>query len=223
MPGPSRDQLVDQAAAVGSSLDPGQADQLLEYWRLLVKWNQRINLTALPIAEPTEAAIGKLLIEPLAAERLIEDAAIRWADLGSGGGSPAIPLKIMKPRAVLTMVESRGRKATFLREAVRTLGLAHATVSEERVEAFGAAPGNGGRFGLVTVRALAMGPEVVHAIARLLTSSGALHYFGGAAPPAIDGFMAVQHRYVAGTNAVVHVFKPLELGQADKDQGLGSN
>ena len=51
-----------------------------------------------------------------------------WFDIGSGGGSPAIPLKLARPTLPLPMVESKTRKAVFLREAVRALGLARREV-----------------------------------------------------------------------------------------------
>ncbi len=103
------------------------------YFRLLTQWNAQINLTSLPLNEPSDAAFDRLLVEPLAAARQIPDASQVWYDLGSGGGSPAIPLKIARPALKLTMIESKERKAAFLREAIRTVGLAGTIVLTERL------------------------------------------------------------------------------------------
>ena len=65
-----------------------------------------------------------MLIEPVVAARYVPESARTLLDAGSGGGSPALPLKLAKPRLQLRMVEVKTRKAVFLREAVRTLGLA---------------------------------------------------------------------------------------------------
>src|SRR6516164_7658019 len=98
-------------------------EQLGRYFELLAKWNAKINLTALPLDPPTRETLDRLFVEPLAAARYFPRDPVAWFDLGSGGGSPAIPLKILHPEASLTMVEARVRKAAFLREAVRGLVL----------------------------------------------------------------------------------------------------
>ena len=80
-----------------------------------------MNLTALPLDPPTDETFDRLLIEPLAASRQVRaDMASVWFDLGSGGGRPAIPLKIARQQLRLTMIESKERKSAFLREAARS-------------------------------------------------------------------------------------------------------
>src|SRR5206468_1311667 len=99
------------------------ADQLAAYLALLSRWNKKINLTALDVATPSDDAVDRLIVEPLAAARLLVPEDRTCIDVGSGGGSPAIPLKIAVPRLQMLMVESRARKAAFLNEAVRQLEL----------------------------------------------------------------------------------------------------
>ena len=94
-------------------MDPTIEPKLVTYLELLWKWNRKINLTA--ILEP-EMAIDRLLLEPLAAAAHLPAGGM-LADLGSGGGSPAIPLALALSPSKLLMVESRSRKASFLREA----------------------------------------------------------------------------------------------------------
>src|SRR6266851_795023 len=104
-------RLGARAANAGVTLTGHELSQLEAYYELLDRWNAKINLTAFPLDPPTDEALDRLLIEPLIAARYVEDSPIAWFDLGSGAGSPAIPLKILRPRARLTMVESRGKKA----------------------------------------------------------------------------------------------------------------
>ena len=91
------------------------------YLALLIRWNLRMNLTALPLAEPVpDSTIDKLIVEPLMAADLVPESFSTWIDLGSGGGSPAIPLRLAHRQGFLDVVESRERKCAFLREVVRS-------------------------------------------------------------------------------------------------------
>lgn len=109
---------------------PEQIAAHAEYLALLSAWNARMNLTAL---DDRDEAVDRLILEPMAAARALQTAAA-ILDVGSGGGSPAIPLKIQIPHASLVMVESKIRKGAFLREAVRKLGLANVRVESRRFE-----------------------------------------------------------------------------------------
>jgi 16S rRNA (guanine527-N7)-methyltransferase len=169
----------------------GQLDQLEQYFDLLRHWNRKINLTALPLDELHDATIDRLLVEPLSAARLIGRTALRWADLGSGGGSPAIPLKIARPSAVLTMVESRQRKAAFLREVGRELGLGDVSVVGMRVEAM--AVNAMERFDVVTVRAVRLDRAFLRTSAQLLRPTARLICFLPAAVNApFPGFKPIE-------------------------------
>ena len=89
-------------------------EPLEAYFQLLTQWNAKINLTALPLDPPTDETFDRLLVEPLAASKQIPTHTPSvWFDLGSGGGSPAIPLKIARPALRLTMIESKERKSAF--------------------------------------------------------------------------------------------------------------
>ncbi|MBW8866026.1 MAG: class I SAM-dependent methyltransferase, partial [Acidobacteria bacterium] len=114
-------------------MDATAADALEQYFSLLARWNPKVNLTALPLNPPGDETFDRLFVEPVVAAAHIEplnfrDAPLKWIDLGSGGGSPAIPLKIVRPSWHLTMVEAKERKAAFLREAIRALRLQEADV-----------------------------------------------------------------------------------------------
>ena len=127
-----RDRLLARLAPASISLTSDQIERLAEYWRLLERWNSRINLTSLPLRDYPSGSVDRLIVEPLLASPLMPATPVNWYDLGSGGGSPAIPLKIVTPGAQLIMVESRSRKAAFLREVVRSLALTKSARVEAR-------------------------------------------------------------------------------------------
>jgi len=175
-------------------------EPLERYFNLLARWNAKINLTALPLQEPTDQTFDRLLIEPLAAARFLVNEPVSWWDLGSGGGSPAIPLKISRPKLSLMMVEAKARKAVFLREAVRFLGFEQAVVVNKRFDELGEHdPGYGsGRF--ATVRAVRADRQLFSNAARLLRSGGHLLLFrptDRAISP--DGFRYVESALLVDT------------------------
>jgi len=159
-------------------------DPLEGYFQLLAQWNSRINLTALPLNPPTDETFDRLLVEPLAASRQIPTHTPNvWFDLGSGGGSPAIPLKIARPALRLTMIESKERKGAFLREVIRTLGLADSVVQTARFEEIASRPEFAGTGDLVTVRAVRADDELFATAGRLLKQDGRLLLFRPAHSP----------------------------------------
>jgi 16S rRNA (guanine527-N7)-methyltransferase len=161
-------------------LAPAVLAQLEAYYHLLARWNETINLTSLPLQEWNDQAVDRLLVEPLLAARYVPESAIPWFDFGSGGGSPALPLKILRPLSQLTMVESKSRKAAFLREAVRSLQLPSAIVHTGRFEDLAARPEMRGVAQLVTVRAVKVDRPLFDAASTLLAASGALFLFTSA-------------------------------------------
>lgn len=153
-------------------------DPLEAYFRLLARWNATINLTALPLENPTDETFDRLLVEPLCASKEIgRDAHDVWFDLGSGGGSPAIPLKIARPALQLTMIEAKERKGAFLREITRTLALPQTSVVSRRFEELVEEPAYSRAASLVTVRAVKTDASLFHLISRLLGSKGRLLLF----------------------------------------------
>ena len=135
-----------------SSLSQSQLDQISTYIDLLLRWNARINLTAIRKEEEIVTRhFGEsffmarhLFSSPCHPERSrVESGAIgpakstpsRVLDIGSGAGFPALPLKIWAPQIHLTLIESNHKKATFLREVARALTLTDIDVITDRVEA----------------------------------------------------------------------------------------
>lgn len=105
--------------------------QLAAYVDLLYRWNSRMNLTA--VREP-EVLAGLHLGECLRAAQRIPAGVTTVLDFGSGAGLPGIPIQIARPELRVTLAESQTKKASFLRECLRTLELPTATVHRGRVE-----------------------------------------------------------------------------------------
>jgi 16S rRNA (guanine527-N7)-methyltransferase len=189
-----RERLSARAERAGIAVSADAQTKLEVYFQLLTRWNAKINLTALPLRRPTDATFDRLLIEPLAAARYMADSARVWVDVGSGGGSPAIPLKIVRPGAELMMVESKARKAAFLRETVRVLELPGVEIENQRFEevAENIRPRT---IDLVSVRAVKTASPLLIAIHRILSPAGRAFFFHAssqastAAPP---GFVTVE-------------------------------
>ena len=156
------------------SLDTALATPLLDYVALLARWNATYTLTA--IRDPREM-IGKHLLDSLAMQPFVRELRT-LADLGTGPGLPGIPLAIACPALRVTLVEANGKKARFLREAVRTLGLDNAEVAESRIEALG----RPGAFDAITARALATLPQILEFGGHLLAPGGKLLAMKGARP-----------------------------------------
>jgi 16S rRNA (guanine527-N7)-methyltransferase len=182
-----RDRLARRTRRAKAPIALGMLEPLEAYFRLLSQWNAKINLTALPLDVPTDEAFDRLLVEPLGAARQIPTHAPSvWFDLGSGGGSPAIPLKIARPALRLTMIESKERKSAFLREAVRALGLMDVTVETERFEVAAAKSEFAAQADLVTVRAVKADSVFFETAAQLLKPGGRLLMFRPAHSPSPD-------------------------------------
>src|SRR5436190_1592133 len=143
------DRLRARAKTGGVAIPAHVAAKLAAYFDLLTKWNAKINLTALT---DTDAAIDRLLLEPLAAAAALSRH-VDLIDLGSGGGSPAIPLALALEARRLIMVESRGRKAAFLSEAVRSSGL-NGIVESTRFETVAGQGVYAGQMDVVSIRAV---------------------------------------------------------------------
>ena len=189
-----RDKLARRTRRAKAPVTLAMLNPLETYFRLLTQWNATINLTALPLDVPTDETFDRLVVEPLAAARQIPThQSSRWVDLGSGGGSPAIPIKIARPMLHLTMVESKERKGAFLREAIRVLELPGAGVETERFEILAEAPRYAEKADFVTVRAVRADSQLFATAAKFLRLGGRLLLFRPAHSPSQDpqGFRAV--------------------------------
>ena len=151
-------RLTERLAEVGLTLDPAAAEALARYLGEIRRWNRVHNLTA--ITGP-EAMIRRHVIESLALRPLL--AGKRVADVGSGAGVPGIPLAIAEPDRRFTLIESRGKRAAFLRHVQGVLGLVNVDVRHRRVESMNDA----GTFDTILARALAPPAQLLRLTAHL--------------------------------------------------------
>jgi 16S rRNA (guanine527-N7)-methyltransferase len=172
------------------AVQPDVLDGCVEYLRLLARWNRRINLTALPLDPVPDSSLDKLIVEPFCALDMFPPGALAWVDLGSGGGSPALPLRLAVPGGQLTLIEARARKCAFLREAIRVLGIRDTDVQGVRFEDF--RPEVPVR--LVTVRAVRIDAELADLLASWLSPDGRIISFG--ATLSSDSFEPLNERHL---------------------------
>lgn len=144
--------LAQHAALWGLELSPRQLDQFASYAAELRRWNERVNLTA--IVDEREVAVRHFL-DSLRLALSWGDGPRSLVDIGAGAGFPGLPLKILRPELRLTMVESVGKKATFLEHVVAELGLADVTVLVARGEALGRQPEHREHYDVAAARAVA--------------------------------------------------------------------
>lgn len=175
-----RDRIRRRARHANLSVSDDLASGLERYYLLLAKWNAKVNLTAFRLGPSgDDEAVDRLLIEPIAAARQVPSAATALLDAGSGGGSPAIPLKLALPGLRLRMIEVKTRKAVFLREAVRELVLPDTEVETARFEELLSRPELHESANVVTIRAVRVEPRVLTTLQAFLKPGGLLFLFRG--------------------------------------------
>ncbi|MCC6590965.1 MAG: 16S rRNA (guanine(527)-N(7))-methyltransferase RsmG [Bryobacterales bacterium] len=139
----------------------GEVAAMEAHWDLLVRWNARLNLTAIT---DMEEGIRRHHVEGVVMAGAVPKGALKVADVGSGAGFPGIPFAIMRPECSVTLIESDVRKSVFLREA--SVELSNVRVQVVRFEQF-AGPAE-------WVISRAVKPEIVLKGAKRLSASAAL-------------------------------------------------
>jgi 16S rRNA (guanine527-N7)-methyltransferase len=143
-------------------LDPETGAQFSEYCALLIRWNARTNLTAI---RDEDGILSRHFVESIACARSLPAGISSLLDFGSGAGFPGVPIALCRPEIAVTLAESQGKKAAFLREVVRVLGLS-ASVHSGRAESVG------GRFDCVALRAVDRMPLAVQSACGMVAPRG---------------------------------------------------
>lgn len=182
---------------LAAPLAASQLRHISRYVDMLLRWNARVNLTS--VRQPKQILArhfgesiftGQYLFpandrrpkarpepsEGACPEPYGEGTDDHLLDIGSGAGFPGLPIKICYPELQVTLIESNQKKATFLREVVRSLALTNVDVFCSRAEGYA-----GDRAGVVTLRAVERFDEVLPVAASLVTSAGRLALLVGAA------------------------------------------
>jgi 16S rRNA (guanine527-N7)-methyltransferase len=182
------------AGEESAALSPAQLQSISTYIDILLRWNARINLTA--IRDPDQIVTRHFGESLFAARRLFPggsrqrkkeknasassaSSAVKGfdlADLGSGAGFPGIPIKLWAPQIALTLIESNQKKATFLREVTRALTLTEINIQNVRAETL--PPGT---YDVVTLRAVERFDDVLPTAASLVSPGGHLALLIGSA------------------------------------------
>lgn len=137
----------------GLRLSPEQSGQFETYFRLLVEWNERMNLTAIT---EREAVYEKHFYDSLTLAFHVDPAGIAsLADIGSGAGFPSLPLKILYPHLRVLIVDSLGKRIRFLEHLTGELGMTGVTCLHARAEDAARMPEHRDAYDLVTARAVA--------------------------------------------------------------------
>jgi len=192
-----KERLTRRARRVDVQVPPALAESLEQYYRLLALWNPKINLTGLPLVPPEDETFDRLLVEPLAAARHLHSSALHVIDIGSGSGSPAIPLALACPGLVVRMVESKSRKSVFLTEAIRHLRIADASVETARFEQLLSRPDLHEAADLVTVRAVRVETRTLMTLQAFLKPTGQVFWFRSASRPSQPSSVPPPLRWVA--------------------------
>lgn len=166
-PTPDADKISTLLTPFGVTLAPAQLAKFAAYLDLLVRWNAKINLTAVRGAEQM---VTRHFGESLFAAKLICETKTPTTlfDLGSGAGFPGVPFAIYSPATQVTLIESQQKKATFLKETSRMLGLANVTVHGSRGEEFTQ------RADVVTMRAVEQFEQSARVAWNLVSEQGRL-------------------------------------------------
>jgi len=176
---PEREQadlagLLDQGLQeLGLRIDEEVRRKLVRYLRLLDKWNEAYNLTAI---RDIRKAVGIHLLDSIAVAPYISRG--RLLDVGTGAGLPGIPLAMTEPDLSVTLLDSNHKKAAFLTEAIGVLGLKNARVICQRVESWRPEE----RFDCIISRAFSEIPEFVALSRHLLAPKGVLAAMKGLLP-----------------------------------------
>ena len=183
-----RERITRRARNAGVDLTPPLLDGLETYFLELARWNRKINLTAFQIDDDgSDEAVDRLLIEPVLAARHIPASAKLLLDIGSGGGSPAVPMKLARPDLALTMVEVKVRKSVFLRQVARLLQLTKTEVENARFEELLARPALHENVDVVSIRAVKIDTSTLLSIQAFVKPGGHLLNFAAGsdliAPP----------------------------------------
>ena len=160
---------------MGLSLDASHTQQFYRHMCEMRHWNRKINLTA--ITDPKDIAIRHFLDAIVAADQIPDQS--RLLDVGSGAGFPGLPLKIMRPRCQVTLIDKARKRVNFLRHAVRQLGLEQVEVHHGRIETFTAREAADFHFDFIVSRAYTGAAELAHKVMPLLRRGATLLVWKG--------------------------------------------
>jgi len=163
--------LIDHAKKIGIDCDRTQNRLFSAHAAELIKWNRKINLTTL--TDPIEVASNHFL-DSLEPARFMPPHAAKLLDIGSGGGFPGIPLKVLLPELSVTLIDASRKKVSFLKHVIRTLKLDDIEALHIRAEDLAVHPSYINRFNVIISRALSSLELFVRLALPLLACGGVI-------------------------------------------------
>lgn len=157
------ENLINNAKLLDIELSNAQAEKLIDYLQLIIKWNKTYNLSAI---RNLEEGVKKHLLDSLSIVSFIDETPL--LDVGAGAGLPGIVIGIMKPETPVSVLDTVGKKCRFMQFAKTQLGLKNLSVVNERVEAFQPEQ----CFGQITSRAFAEVDKTLKLTQHLLCDNG---------------------------------------------------
>lgn len=167
--------VMEGATQMGLTVSRRQAVQFARHGQLLMEWNRKINLTS--ITDPFQVAV-KHYLDAIAPLKHIP-AEGRLLDIGTGGGFPGIPLKIMRPSQSMTLIDGVRKKINFVKHVLRQLGLDGIEALHTRAEALWPQSAQAQKYETIVSRALADLNTVAQMATPLLAEEGCIVAYHG--------------------------------------------
>jgi 16S rRNA (guanine527-N7)-methyltransferase len=167
--------LIQGAAEIGINLDRGQTRQFAVHAAELVRWNRKINITA--ITDPLEIAVKHFLDSLSVARWIPPDTTL--LDIGTGGGFPGLPLKVLMPSLAVTLIDASRKKVSFLKHVIRNLELDNIDALHVRAQDLAKDPLFFKRYHVITSRALSSLKMFCNLAMPLLKDDGFILAFKG--------------------------------------------
>jgi len=212
------EKLKSGAQKLGLHLSPGQLEQFEVYYRELVEWNKRINLTSITDYEEvqTKHFLDSLTITT-AIGPTVAGKSLSVIDVGTGAGLPGIPLKILLPGIKLVLLEATAKKAKFLENLIEKLGLDNVEIVVGRAEEAAHKPQYREKFDLVLSRAVASLPALVELTLPFCAVSGR---FVAQKKGDIESEVKQSYKAIAAMGGRLREIKLIELEEIDDKRYL---
>jgi 16S rRNA (guanine527-N7)-methyltransferase len=166
------DTLRRGSRRMGISLTETQVEQMACHAVELEKWNRHVNLTA--IKGPVDLA-RKHFLDAIAVQPYLCNRTGQWLDMGTGGGFPGLPVKLLNPEIRMILMDASRKKVHFLKHVIRILKIDDIEAVHGRVEAYHENPAFAGRFDGILARGLAGLDRLADLAAPLLSDAGSLY------------------------------------------------